>query len=207
MSKQTDPAALSAYERWELPHVQGKNERATAQELQDVHKRAYDEGFALGKAVGMEEGKLEAETNLNALKNILAALSEPLSQLDDEIVGQLSSLSMLVAKQVIRRELRTTEGEIIGVVREAVNALPASARKVMLRVNPEDAELIRNAFSLDKEQDDSDELMWSITEDPILTRGGCIIKTENSYIDATVEERINRVIATLLGGERQADES
>ena len=112
---------------------------------------------------------------------------------------------MSVAKQIVRRELHTEQGEIVGIVREAMNALPASTRKIILNIHPDDAELIRNAFSLGQENE-SDELRWKVVEDPMITRGGCKISSENSRVDATVEARLNRVISTLLGGERESDE-
>ena len=97
------------------------------------------------------------------------------------------------------------EGEIVGIVREAMTALPASTRKIILNIHPDDAELVRNAFSLNDETE-SEELRWKLLEDPMLTRGGCKISSENSSIDATVEGRLNRIINTLLGGERESDE-
>lgn len=206
-SKVLEPDELTAYERWELPLVHGKNISAgasTVKELESIQQQAYDEGLALGKNE-IEKRKRELDKQLESLRSIIILLTEPLKELDDDIVNQLAHLSMTVAKQVVRRELHTDEGEIVGIVREAMSALPASTRKINLNINPEDAELVRNAFSLGQE-DESDELRWKIIEDPMLTRGGCMVSSENSRIDATVEGRLNRIINTLLGGERESDE-
>jgi flagellar assembly protein FliH len=46
---------------------------------------------------------------------------------------------------------------------------------------------------------------WTINEDPLITRGGCKIDTDVSHIDATVENRLAAVIATVFGGERNRD--
>lgn len=206
-SKVLDADDLTAYERWELPLVNGTvvSSASTAKELESIQKQAYDEGFALGKKEGFEQKKQELEMQLASLRSIIEVLSEPLKELDNDIVNQLSHLSMTVAKQVVRRELHTDEGEIVGIVREAMNALPASSRKIILNIHPDDADLIRKAFSLG-EEDDSDEQRWKVVEDPMISRGGCKISSENSRIDATVEARLNRVISTLLGGERESDE-
>ena len=204
-SKTLESEDLTAYERWELPLVNDPDASATAEELQTIQKQAYNEGFALGQKEGFEQKKQELEINAASLCSIIEMLSEPLKDLDEDIVNQLAELSMLVAKQVVRRELHTEQGEIVGIVREAMNALPASTRKITLNIHPDDAELIRNAFSLDND-DESGELRWKVVEDPIISRGGCKISSENSRIDATVEARLNRVISTLLGGERESDE-
>ena len=195
------------FERWELPRVSGPvvSSKVTAEELESIQKQAYNEGFALGQREGLQHKKQELEENAASLRSILELLTEPLKELDDDVVNQLAQLSMTVARQVVRRELHTDEGEIVGIVREAMSALPASTRKITLHIHPDDSELIRNAFSLGNE-DESDELRWKVIEDPMISRGGCKISSKNSRIDATVEGRLNRIINTLLGGERESDE-
>jgi len=195
------------FERWELPRVSGPvvSSKVTAEELESIQKQAYNEGFALGQKEGLQHKKQELEESVASLCSIIDLLTEPLKELDDDIVNQLSLLSMMVAKQVVRRELHTNEGEIVGIVREAMNALPASTRKITLNIHPDDAELIRNAFSLGDENE-SEELRWKLIEDPMISRGGCKISSENSRIDATIEGRLNRIINTLLGDERESDE-
>ena len=199
---------LTAYERWELPVVNGKAEHSpavTAKELETIQKQAYDEGFALGHKEAYEQKKQELEEKTASFHSIITLLTEPLKELDDDVINQLAHLSMTVAKQVVRRELHTEAGEIVSIIREAMSALPASTRKITLNIHPDDAELIRTSFSLGEETE-SDELRWKVIEDPLLSRGGCTIATENSRIDATVESRLNRVINTLLGGERESDD-
>ena len=121
-------------------------------------------------------------------------------ELDKQVVDELVDLSMAVARQIIRRELKTSPGEIVAVVKEAINLLPVSASDVNLELHPEDAALVRNAL-LPSDADTP----WQITEDPLLSRGGCRVSTNTSRIDATVENRINAAIAAVLGGERDVD--
>jgi len=207
-SKILESNDLTAYERWELPLVNGTNDSSsapTAEELESIQKQAYEEGFAQGLKNGTEHKKQEIEQSIESLRSIIELLTEPLKEVDDVVVNQLAQLSMSVAKQVVRRELHTSEGEIVGIVREAMSALPASTREIVLNIHPDDAELVRNAFSLGEETE-SEELFWKIIEDPMLSRGGCKITSENSTIDATVEGRLNRIINTLLGDERETDE-
>ena len=204
-SKILDKNDLTAYERWELPLVSGSGLSSTAAELESIQKEAYKEGFAMGQKNGFEAKKQELENIAASFRSIIETLTEPLKELDDDVVNQLAQLSMMIAKQVVRRELHTEEGEIVGIVREAMSALPASTRKIILNIHPDDSDLIRNAFSLGDETE-SDELRWKVVEDPMITRGGCKITSENSRIDATVEGRLNRIINTLLGGERESDE-
>jgi flagellar assembly protein FliH len=43
---------------------------------------------------------------------------------------------------------------------------------------------------------------WTIVEDPTLSRGGCVIHSQSSRIDARLEARIAAVAASALGDER-----
>ncbi len=176
---------------------------------QEGYKEGYDKGFQQGyregKEQGFSEGKSEAMAQLEEkagyLDDILNLLSEPLEQLDEQVEQELVTLAMIVAKQLVRRELKTDPGQIIAVVREALAVLPVSQRKATLTMHPDDAELVRSALRLDEVS-----VPWKIVEDPLISRGGCKIETEVSRIDATVETRLAAVIATALGDERGADQ-
>jgi flagellar assembly protein FliH len=191
---------------WELPEVGSSADYhgpLTAGQIEQLQKQAYEEGFARGHQDGLNAGEQEAQRQLQYLGSILDLFDAPLKELDDTIVQQLVDLTTIIAGQVIRRELRADPGQIIAVVRECIKNLPVAARKISIFLHPDDAMLVRGAFSIDDNVDQS----WQIIDDPVLTRGGCRIEAENSKIDATVEQQLNRVIANLLGGEREQDEN
>jgi flagellar assembly protein FliH len=207
MSKLISNEDKSAYERWELPNVDDGTDTAvmphrllTAGQLEKIQKLAHEEGYQQGRRDGFATGKVEAEKQINALKQILELFQAPLVQLDDQVVKQLVDMAILIAAQVIRRELRIDPGQVVAVVRACVKALPVSATQVKLFLHPEDAGFVRSAFSID------DHIQtWKIIDDPVMTRGGCRVETQYSKIDATVENQLNRIIANLLGGEREDD--
>lgn len=198
---------------WELPQIEGENGALpksvlTADEIADIQKQAYDEAFQQGLQEGREKGfqkglnesRDQIGEKLAQLNSMIATFDKPFKNLDQKIEEELVALSMLVAKQLVRRELKIDPGQVIAVVREAMSILPVSSQKVSLRLHPDDAALVRSAFALEEV-----DLAWTIAEDPLLSRGGCEIVTETSRIDATVEKRLSAVISTALGGEREAD--
>ena len=132
----------------------------------------------------------------------MQTLNEPFQKLDEEVEKELVALAMTVAAQLVRRELKSDPGQVIAAVREAVAVLPLSAQNITLHLHPEDADLVRSALALDEISPP-----WKIIEEPLITRGGCKVDTEVSHIDATVENRLAAVIANVLGGERQEDQS
>lgn len=212
----------SAFERWKLPLVSGStgddctptHSVATAQKSHDeVHDQIAGQAYAEGRAAGYEQGYAQGREQGSAasdaeqqvlvarLEGIMKSLSEPLADLDEAVEEALVTLAIAIARQLIRRELRTNPGEVVAVVREAMAALPLASRNVHLYLHPDDATLVRKAMALE-----SDTSLWTIVEDPVLTRGGCRVESDPSRIDASVESRLASVIAQVFGGERDGDQ-
>jgi flagellar assembly protein FliH len=172
----------------------------TARELEEIHNQARREGFEQGLKQGREAGSQEFMQRFQLLDDAMQRLARPFEQLDESVEQQLVQLAMLVARQLVRRELKTDPAQVVAVVREALAALPVGARDVRLALNPEDAAMIREVLLL-QEGDHA----IRVIEDPVQSRGGCRVLTETSQIDATVESRLNAVIANTLGGMRSTD--
>lgn len=186
--------------RWDLPAIDGSagDGFLTAGRLQALQKEAYDEAWAKGLADGLREGQSEAAVRTQRLEELLLALARPFEQLDEVVEEQLVDLAMAVVRQLFRREIRLEPAHIIGVVREAIQLLPVASRKVQLHLHPDDAELVRETLTPAE-----GEPAWVVVEDPLITRGGCTVSTENSSIDATAESRLQAVISAVAGDERQ----
>ncbi len=176
----------------------------TARELESIHKQAYAEGFESGTAEGYVDGQRRAAVDIQirceALDAISLQLVAPLASLDEEMVTSVAELALLIARHLVRRELKTAPGEVIGVVRETMRLLPIASRGTTLHLNPDDAELVRSALAID-----TDGISWRVEADPLISRGGCIVETETSRIDATVESRIAAIASKMFGGEREGD--
>lgn len=189
---------------WLLPEVKRDGvKRAkpiTARQLEDIQNQARQEGFRQGLQEGRDAGLNELREQVQMLEKILGSLDKPFDQLDQSVEQQLAQLAMLVARQLVRRELATDPEQVIAVVREALAALPVAARNVRLVLHPEDVALIRKALSMTEGQQ-----QMQLVEDPVLTRGGCRVLSDTSQIDASVEARLNAVIAHVLGGQRSGD--
>ncbi len=205
--------AATAYQNWSAPVMEGTISSAdsafqrppTAKDIQELQKQAYEEALDEGCKKGYQEGKKKAEEEfrqrIESFDKYLSLFNEPVKKLNEEVEQTLVALSLLIARHIIRRELKLDPGEIVAVVREAVKAMPSSGENARIFLHPEDAEIVRVAFSLKQE-----EINWSIEEDILLMRGDCRIETNSSLIDASVESRLSAIVAKMLGGERGSDE-
>ena len=175
-------------------------EEGMKQGLEEGRKDGFAEGFEKGLEEGRAEGEREQRQQVEMLKSMLEQFSTPLKGMDDELQNELLTLAVAMAQQLVRREIQVEPGEVIPVITEALALLPSHARDVVVHVHPEDAALIRELLC--EASDDSD---WSISEDPLLTRGGCRIESLNSSIDASLESRLAGLMATHLSGRRHGD--
>jgi flagellar assembly protein FliH len=199
-------AAIAAV--WELPPIDGPliTRRRRGADLDAIEREAWDKGYAEGREAGLaaaaqeqQSGQAEIDRRVQHLGSILEFMARPIAEVDDQVQRQLAMLAGAIARQVVRREIRIQPDDIIGVIRDTVSLLPVTAREVRVHLNPEDAALVRSRLA-----EATSERAWSITEDPILPRGGCRVTSENSTIDAQVEQRLGAAIAAVLGDERNA---
>jgi flagellar assembly protein FliH len=203
-------AGAAAIERWSLPQVDGNvigrpiDERKAAAAAEAIARLARQESEARGYEAGMAKAETEIEartaeldTRIKQLDTLLQFMARPLQDLDAEVEKMLLQLTLAVGKQLARRELRIDPAQVIAIIRESLQELPSSAREIRVHLHPEDAAIVRERLTAP-----ANERAWTIVEDPTLSRGGCLVRTENSQIDARLESRINTVIANALGDER-----
>lgn len=212
MSKVISAEDSEACQRWRLPEV-GRDVRQdggggtdaaaplTAGRIEELHRQAYEEGFELGKREGLEHGRSQVQEQVRHMESVVALLARPLAELDEQVVEEVSELAMVIARHIIRREIKTDPGQVVAVARQAINELPVGSREIRVYVHPEDAELLREGLG----SADQGAGSWRIEEDPAMSRGGCRVETEASRVDASVERRLAAIAAELLGGERGDD--
>jgi flagellar assembly protein FliH len=201
MSKVISESDGDTVARWELPVVEGAGNAGpgagvTVEAIEQIQKQAYDEGFARGHREGLALG----QAKIAQLDKLMSMLNEPFAELDQEVEQELLVLAKAIARQLVRRELKTDPGQVVAVVREAMAALPVAARSARLHLHPEDAALVREVLSLEQTEGS-----WHVTEDPLLARGDCRVTTNNSQIDASLESRLTALITSVLGGDRGHD--
>jgi flagellar assembly protein FliH len=195
-------AAAAGAQVYSLPTVDGPiigrrvSEKEQAEAERAHFARGYEDGLAAGRReIEAQLAKLRAR--MTQLDAIMGSLARPFDQLDAEVEQQLTLLALTVGKQMVRRELKTDPAQVIGVIRECVGRLPAAARDVRVHLHPADAAVVRELLATP-----SNERAWNIVEDPALARGGCIVRTDTSQIDARLDARLNSVVAAAFGDER-----
>ena len=207
--EQSVRSGASAVRSWNAPQIGGRALSAARgagmpEDLQGPEKQAWQEAEAAGRAAGLAAAQKQIDVRLQQLDELtsglsaaLNALSRPLAHVDEEVHAQIAGLAVSIARGLLRRELRMDPTQIIGIVRETVALLPASARGVRVLLHPEDAALVRERLPAG-----GPEQAWTIAEDAVLARGDCRVQTEYALIDARIESRLHDTLQALLGDER-----
>lgn len=196
----SDKPAATAPERWDVPAIDGGGGKGymTAGRLEALQKDAYEEAWEKGHTDGLQAGETAIRERVERLDQLLHALARPFDNLDDQIEKQVVELAMTVVKQLFRREIAQNPTHVIGVVREAIQLLPLASRNVLVHLHPDDAAIIRESLTPAE-----GEPAWQIVENPLNAKGGCKITTDNSSVDASAEVRLNSLIRSIAGEQRQ----
>jgi flagellar assembly protein FliH len=214
MSNKTAASAEdAAIARWDLPAVEGplvqrRGAGVNVMHLEAVERDAWEQGLAAGHTEGVKRGEAELAVRINdvnvkyaALEAILGTLAKPLEQLDAAMEQELTKLALIIAKHLVRRELRLDPSQIIGIIRHTVGLLPLATRDMKVHLHPDDAAVVREKLATP-----AGESEWVLKEDPLLARGGCRITTATSSIDARLESRVAEAVNGLLGEDGPARE-
>jgi flagellar assembly protein FliH len=199
-----------AVQRWAMPEMEGPivgRPRDDRRNGPDAARLQREEAEARGYEAGMAKAQAEMQARIAALDarlqqidSILQLLGSPLQDLDARVESELTQLALTVGKQLARRELRLDPAQVIAIIRESLGQLPIAAREIRVHLHPEDAATVRERLAAP-----TNERAWTIVEDPTLTRGGCIVRSESSQIDARLEARVHAVMMSTLGEERVSE--
>lgn len=163
----------------------------TVEEIEALQKQAYDEAVQVGHAEGLKQGLQEMTSKADQLQKVFNFLKQPLNELDKQVEQQLTELAILLAQQLLQKESKLDAQHIQNLVHESLEYLPVKSRDIQVHLNPDDIALLKQA------EIDAHQQNWNCIADKNVTRGGCVIESATSHIDATVESRVQQLVDQL----------
>ncbi|MCC7485310.1 MAG: flagellar assembly protein FliH [Burkholderiales bacterium] len=197
MSSPVLPAGKqTAWQRWELAALGGgavARETGgialpTAGDIERLQRAAHAEGLAAGLA----EGRARAAERLAAIEALAASVGAALRAEEARIAEDLLTLALELARRMVREALGVRRELIVPLVREALRQMPASGAPARLALHPRDAALVREGIA-----ESHGQAGCVIVEDESIERGGCRIESAATLVDATLETRWERILASL----------
>lgn len=158
----------------------------TAEEIERMHEDAQQEGYQ----AGYEEGLAQARSEAGQLHAVLDHLNQALTRLDQDVAEELLTLSLEVARQMVRQTLALRPELINDLVREALQQMPQIHTQIHL--HPDDAQLVRTHLG-----DQLSHAGHRVVEDPAMTRGSARLEANGAQVDATLATRWRRIMENL----------
>ncbi len=195
LSKVVRSADQPQLTRWQAPSV-GKSARRgvpTDQELEAIEQQSRAKGYELGRWEGLEAGHKTTQEDAQRLVQLYDEAAHPFRQITEDVERELVKLAGTIAKEIVKQELRIQPELILEAVNQACSVLSAVAKDIDVHLNHEDIVIVKEGI-----KEDPPAQHWRIIEDRNLARGECQINSSAEFIDATLQTRIDGIVAGIL---------
>ena len=182
-----------------------------AQEAQEALERdtllreaGYADGFSEGFAQGHAQGQMEGQQNLDTyvatrgaeaaaqFAELFDSAKNQLAAQEQAIAAGVLDMALLLARQVLRQELSVNPNALMPVLREALGLLVVDNRPSVVRLNPVDLDVFSDAI-----RESFPGLALTLLPDAAVTQGGCLVECAGTVVDATLETRWKKAIASI----------
>jgi len=193
------PESVCPVEPQEMPAI---SESDRLEEMRKaIWQQAYEEGIAEGikreresQEARRREKRLSLEGALSeAVQSLSRSQGEGLAIIRDEVV----SFALELAEAVIGRELELASGPVRDALRRALQLAPPGV-VLTVHVNPVDSSLLDQKFLSELEASVPGSSL-SLSEDPTVEPGGCVVESGACRIDAQIGPALQRAREALQG--------
>jgi flagellar assembly protein FliH len=162
-----------------------------------LEREAFAKGYEQGERAGAEAGAKRAEAMLRRLADTIQELADVRRAMIRETERQMVQLAMAIARRILRREVAIDSDLTLTMARVALERLGDSTA-VTIRLHPGDFEATcrqREALLAGSHV--------TVTPDPAVSRGGCLVQSDFGYVDASVDAQFQELARALLIEEGQ----
>jgi flagellar biosynthesis/type III secretory pathway protein FliH len=164
--------------------------------VNQARQTGYQDGYRNGLAALESYKQTQAAQMAAYLSDQVGALAADfhhrLESLEQQLAGRIAGVALELSRQVVRTELLQRPEVVVDVAEQALAALLASARQIVIHLNPDDHALAQAQLT---------EMLQArgarLVPDASVTRGGCLVESDIAVVDATVEARWDRAAASL----------
>lgn len=194
----------------------------TAEEIEEIRKAAFEEGFNQGKEEGfaagfeegksaghqegltsgheegkqqgLDEGKALVDEQATQFDLLTKQLHQPLEFVEKNIEEQILQLVVKLTEAVTLHEALTNPDILTSAISAGMEALPSQEVNTQILLNPQDIKLVEAQFGADHIQQQG----WRLLAAPQFERGSCQIENSLSNIDLRVKSRLKEVLDSFL---------
>lgn len=170
-------------------------------EDQELISRAHEEANAIRENAakeGFEEGLNQAESLVQELRDTILSL---LSAREDAILtaaDDIAGMAVEIAERIIKTEVSCDESLVMSIVRNTVAKVGRDQKSILIKVNPVDVKLVKDAMRTDSQLSSAVEVL--VVEDDTVDQGSCMVETQAGLIDARFSTQLELLKRMLLTG-------
>lgn len=176
-----------------------EEEKISLTELQEEVQKAYDQGFTDGQETTRATFQAQIQQHQRWLRNLDSVIADLRSQYTKSILDMeetVISLSIMVAKHVLEREVSLDSEVIITQVRKAINTLDNDII-FKIRLHPSNIETLEKAKSrLINDAAMAKQVL--LIADESIDQGGCVLETSAGTIDARIKSQLMKISESLM---------
>jgi len=162
---------------------------------QEVQEKAYEEAYQLGLKEGREkaydEEKNRVASEMENFRKLIDEVKTIKTGLMKENEKQIVNLCFYMSKRLLMKEIEVNEEYIQTLIKKSLE-MAQSDEEVTIRVSSQDKAWIDKHLDTIFKELNLDP-STKIEEDTSVGRGGVIIETNHGVIDATVEQRLEKL--------------
>jgi len=166
-------------------------------DIEDIQRRAYEEGFASGEKAGFADGEQKAEILVERLDKIIDEVAVFKENLVREVEKQVVDFALAMARKIIIDEISAKPEIIVTVVKEALKRLQRMGT-ITIKINP----ALYDLFMKKKPElmDIHEDIIFDVNSNVSLTGPLVISQTEEVVTDiealiANITDDVNIVKA------------
>jgi flagellar assembly protein FliH len=154
-----------------------------------------------GRVDGSEEARKQMEEHLEASSRLLSSLAAQMKEQESRfiktITPELVDVVTSLAQKVVHKELEQDTSLVTVQAEEAINRI-VERERLIIRVNPEDGELMKyHKEALIRMFDGVNKI--EVVTDTDVERGGCIVEADHIRVDAQPSSQIAAARKALHG--------
>lgn len=173
-------------------------------QVDDQSEAHRQQGFAEGFVQGAAQARLEAQREINEyihqhaqttaheMAAMIKSLEAQLLEIEQAAAEQVLVLACELARQIMRHEVQVHPQSLLPVIKEALGQVLVESKVKRLRLHPQDMAHIQEHLS----QELADTPV-TLVPDASIVRGGCVLEATHVTVDATMEGRWRRALASL----------
>ncbi|MCH8204724.1 MAG: hypothetical protein IID09_06140 [Candidatus Hydrogenedentes bacterium] len=204
--RDTDKNGVSVYSRATLDEDASNASQAdfdpaaildqARQDAEEKVREAYAEGMRRGMEAGEEKFSQAVGESAQMLSQAAETLRQARQEFLDALEPQMVQLATSIASKIIDQETQVSV-EIVKRTTRSVLERILDEERVVLRVNPQDLETLReHRIQLLEEFEGIKQL--ELQPDDTINPGGCVAVTEHLRIDGRLESQLEQIMNQLM---------